>query len=231
MSDKPVCAIIGIGPGNGASFARAFAGAGYRLALLSRSTELSGQLAAELGDAVALSCDVSDAGAIPAVFETIKRDLGEVDVLVYNAGSGVWGTVDQLSAADFERSWRINTLGAFVAVQQVVPAMRARKSGQIVFVGATASWRGKPMTTAFASAKAAQRSLAQSLARQLGPEGIHVSLMILDGRVLPPADDTAREAPKAIDPDHVAQAALMLTRQPRSAWTFELDLRPFVETW
>jgi NAD(P)-dependent dehydrogenase (short-subunit alcohol dehydrogenase family) len=231
MSDKPLCVIIGIGPRNGAAFARTFSAAGYRLALLSRSTELSAKLAGELGDARAYACDASDSESIPKVFEAIRHDMGEVDTLVYNAGSGTWGTLDQISAADFERTWKINALGAFVAAQQVVPSMRAQKGGQIVFVGATASTRGKPMTTAFASAKAAQRSLAQSLARHLGPEGIHVSLMILDGRVQIPPDDAARAAPEAIDPADVAAAALMLTRQPRSAWTFELDLRPFVETW
>ncbi|MBT8492162.1 MAG: SDR family NAD(P)-dependent oxidoreductase [Deltaproteobacteria bacterium] len=227
---KKVCVVIGIGPKNGASFARKFSAEGYAVALLSRKTELSEKLAAELGDARAYACDVTDADAIAKAFEAVRKDLGEVDVLVYNAGSGTWGNIEVLEADAFERAWRINTMGLFNCAKQIIPAMKARKAGSIVIVGATASLRGKPFTTAFAPAKAAQRSLAQAMARHLGPQGIHVSLIIVDGGI---GDAGAADpaAPEQLDPEHIAHAAHFLAEQPRSAWTFELDVRPSQESW
>jgi NAD(P)-dependent dehydrogenase (short-subunit alcohol dehydrogenase family) len=227
---KPSCAIVGIGPKNGSAFARGFAAAGYRIALLSRSTSVSERLAAELGDAKAYACDVADPASVSRAFAAVRTDFGDPEVLIYNAGSGVWKAVDEVSAAEFELSWRVNALGALVASQQVLPAMRKSGRGNIVFVGATASLRGKPKTSAFAAAKAAQRSLAQSMARQFGPEGIHVSLMIIDGQIGDP--DLPLEAAKdRLHPKHIADAALALTRQPASAWSFEIDLRPQNENW
>jgi NAD(P)-dependent dehydrogenase (short-subunit alcohol dehydrogenase family) len=227
---KPVCAVIGIGPKNGAAFARTFAAAGYRIALLSRSTDLSLRLAAELGDAKAYACDVADPAASSRSFAAVRSDLGEPEVLIYNAGSGVWKTVDEVTAAEFEQSFRINALGALLAAQQVLPAMRQQGRGNIVFVGATASLRGKPKTSAFAAAKAAQRSLAQSMARQFAPEGVHVSLMIIDGAI-GDAEMSLESSKDRLHPKHIAEAALALTRQPRSAWSFEIDLRPQNESW
>lgn len=227
---KPVCAVIGIGPKNGESFARRFSDEGYAVALLSRSTGHSEKLAAELGDAKAYACDVTDASAIESAFASIAEDLGDVDVLVYNAGSGVWGDPESISPDDFERTWRINSLGALHASRAVIPAMKAKGAGNIVFIGATASLRGKPMTTAFASAKAAQRSLAQSLARHLGPRGVHVSLVIIDGMIGEPGDPGADDGSR-LDPNHIADAVVGLTKQPKSAWSFEIDVRPFAEQW
>src|SRR5512132_4123713 len=161
---KPVCAVIGIGPGNGAAIARQFAAAGYATALLSRSPELIESLAAELGPpARAYRCDASDSAALTATVNAVRADLGEVDVLVYNAGSGVWGTVEEITPEAFESTWRVNTLGALVAAQQVIPAMKRRGRGTIVYIGATASRRGGPKSTAFSSAKGAQRLLAESM--------------------------------------------------------------------
>ncbi len=225
---RPVCAVVGIGPQNGASFARRFAVQGYSVALLSRTTDYSQSLASELEHAHAYACDVTDPAAVDRAFDAVRTDLGDVNVLIYNAGSGVWGNIEEVSAADFERSWRINTMGAFLVSKHVIPAMKARGSGAIVFVGATASLRGKPFTTAFAPAKAAQRSLAQAMARHLGPAGIHVSLIVVDGRIGKPGDTVA---PETIDPDDIASTAWYLSQQPRSAWTFELDVRPSQESW
>ena len=129
--------------------------------------------------------------------------------------------------ADPERGWRINALGAFLTSKQVIDDMIAKEAGNIIFVGATASLRGKPFTTGFAPAKAAQRSLAQAMARHLGPKGIHVSLLILDGGVAKPEPDDV----KTLDPDDIASTAYYLTTQGKSAWTFELDLRPHLESW
>jgi short-subunit dehydrogenase len=163
---RPVCAVVGIGPKNGAAFARAFHEAGHSVAMLSRSTELSGALATELGGAKAYACDASKPAEIEKTFAAVRSDLGDPAVLVYNAGSGSWKGFDATSADDLERAFRINAVGLLSAAQQVLPAMRAAKRGNIIVVGATASLRGKPMTTAFAAAKAAQRSLAQSVARR-----------------------------------------------------------------
>ena len=228
---KPVCAVVGIGPQNGASFARRFASEGYAVALLSRKTDYSSTLAAEIESAKAYACDVTDPSAVEAAFAAVRADMGDVEVLLYNAGSGVWGNIEDLSAQDFEQSWRVNSLGAFLVSKQVIPSMKGKNAGSIIFVGATASLRGKPFTTAFAPAKASQRSLAQAMARHLWPSGIHVSLIIIDGGIKSVDTDTGVSAPETLDPNDIATTAYFLTQQPRSAWSFEVDVRPSQETW
>lgn len=231
---KPVAAIIGVGPGNGAAVARAFSRAGYAVALLARRTEFSAALAAELGDAAAISCDVLDPTSVIAAFSTLRQQLGEVDSLIFNAGSGVWGSIEDVSAAQFEASWRVNALGLFVCAQQVIPWMKTKGQGNILIVGATASRRGAAQTAAFAPAKAAQRSLAESMARQLGPAGIHVALTIIDGVVdLPETRKAMPDKPEGffVKPDAVADNLLWLAKQDRSAWSFEIETRPFGEKW
>jgi NAD(P)-dependent dehydrogenase (short-subunit alcohol dehydrogenase family) len=226
---KPVCVVVGIGPKNGAAFVRTFHAAGYRVAMLSRSTELSSKLAVELGeqDARAYACDASRPDDVTRVLAAARADLGEADVLVYNAGAGAWKGFDETTADDLDRAFRINALGLMTAAQAVLPAMRRAQRGSIVVVGATASLRGKPMTTAFAAGKAAQRSLAQSMARQFWPEGVHVSLLIIDGSI----GDAGVDDGKRLDPQAIGAAALALTKQPPSAWSFEIDLRPKNEPW
>jgi short-subunit dehydrogenase len=228
---KPLCVVVGIGPKNGAAFARRFAREGYRLALVSRRTELSSELARELGDTAVYSADVADPAQLQRTFAAIQSEHGSPDVLVYNAGSGVWKTAEELTPAEFEQSFKINALGLLVAAQQVVPGMRQRGRGQIIVVGATASLRGRPKTAAFAAAKAAQRSLAQSLARQLSPEGIHVALLIIDGAIDAAGAGADDARARRLRPEDIAGEALHLVQQDRSAWTFELDLRPLHESW
>ncbi|HEY5946514.1 MAG TPA: SDR family NAD(P)-dependent oxidoreductase [Kofleriaceae bacterium] len=234
MANAPVCVVVGVGPGNGAAFARRFSNDGYAVALLARSVETSRELAAALPDAHAYECDVSDAASVQHAFDAIRRALGDPEVVVYNAGSGAFGTFDDVSAADFEASWRVNALGGFLVAKQVVPAMKRAQRGSIVFVGATASRRGAPRTIAFAPAKAAQRSLAEAMAKQLWPSGIHVSLIIIDGVV--DLERTRKRMPDKPDdffvkPDDVAATAAWLVAQPRSAWAFEVEARPFGESW
>jgi len=234
VPSRPVCAVVGIGPGNGEAFARLFAAEGYAVALLSRRMELSARLAEELPQARAYVCDVGDAASVEAAFGRIAAEMGAIDVMIFNAGRGVWGTIEAVTAADFEDAWRINTLGLFLTSQQVIPTMKARKQGSIVVVGATASLRGMPGTAAFAPAKAAQRILAQSMARHLGPQGVHVSLIIVDGAVGGPvtrARQPDRPEDTYMDPAAIAGIALGLVRQDRSAWSFEVDARPFNEKW
>ena len=230
----PACAVVGVGPGNGEAFARRFAADGYAVALMARRTDLTSKLAGELADARSYACDVSDAGSAARAFDATRTDLGDVDVLIYNAGSGVWGTIEEVSPEDFERSWRVNTLGLFLAAKMVVPAMRARGSGAIIVVGATASRRGVAGTAAFAPAKMAQKGLAESMARHLGPAGIHVALIVVDGIVRSPAAQARfpdRPADAFIDPAAVADIAAKLVKQDRSAWSFEVEARPYAEKW
>jgi NAD(P)-dependent dehydrogenase (short-subunit alcohol dehydrogenase family) len=230
---RPVCAIVGIGPGNGAAIARRFA-ADHRIALLSRSADFSTTLANEIDDARAYPCDAADVPSIELAFDQVVGDLGDVDTLVYNAGSGSWGTVEDITPAQFEASWRVNALGLLAASQRVIPAMKTKGSGNIVVIGATASRRGAARTTAFAPAKAAQRSLGEAMAKHLWPLGIHVSLIIIDGVVdLPRTRQTMPDKPDEffVKPDDVAETAHWLAHQPRSAWSFEVEARPFGERW
>lgn len=228
---KPLCVVVGIGPKNGAAFARKFAREGYQLALVSRRTELASELARELGDTRAYACDASDPEQVQRTFASIQSAQGAPEVLVYNAGSGVWKTAEELSPRELEQSFKINALGLLCAAQQVLPGMRQRGRGQLVVVGATASLRGRPKTAAFAAAKAAQRSLAQSLARQHAPEGIHVSLLIIDGTIDAPGSPADDPQARRLRPEDIAAEAFHLVKQDRSGWTFELDLRPLHESW
>ncbi len=231
---KSVCAVVGVGEGNGAALARAFAAAGMAVALLARRTDFTSQLAAELPDARAYACDVTDAAAVANTFERIRAELSDPSTLVYNAGSGVWGDVESISVDSFESAWRVNAYGALAASQAVIPAMKAAGSGAIIFIGATASRRGGPRTAAFAPAKAAQRSLAESMARSLWPHGIHVALIVIDAVVdLPRTRKNMPDKPDSffLQPDDMAASAVWLARQPRSAWTFEIEVRPFGENW
>jgi NAD(P)-dependent dehydrogenase (short-subunit alcohol dehydrogenase family) len=231
---SPVCAVVGVGPGNGEALARRFAAETYAVALMARGSDLTSRLAAELPLAKPYVCDVADAASVTAAFERTRAELGEVAVLVFNAGSGVWGAVEDVTAEDFERSWRVNALGLFLSARQVIPAMRAKGAGAIIVVGATASRRGVAGTAAFAPAKMAQKGLAESMARHLGPAGIHVALIVVDGIVRSPAararfSDRPEDA--FIAPGAVADIAASLVRQDRSAWSFEVEARPYAERW
>ncbi|NOX94823.1 MAG: SDR family NAD(P)-dependent oxidoreductase [Alphaproteobacteria bacterium] len=234
ISTRPVCVVVGAGPGNGAAFARRFAADGYAVAVLARDFDRLSTMASDIPGAQAFECDVSDSGSVDAAFTAIARDLGDVNVLIYNAGKGAWGDALSVSQADFESAWRVGAYGAFSTTRYVLPAMKKAGAGTIIFIGATASRRGSANSTAFAAAKAAQRSLAESLARAYGPDGVHVSLLIIDAVVSEPVmREKLAGYPDEFfcDPADIAETALMLTHQPSSAWTFELDIRPFGEKW
>jgi NAD(P)-dependent dehydrogenase (short-subunit alcohol dehydrogenase family) len=223
-----------VGIGNGAAIARKFSESGYKVALLARSLDFTSNLATELEDAVAIACDITNEQDVLAAFSQVRSQLGEVTTLIYNAGAGAWGTIEEISASAFEANWKVNALGAFLASQQVIPAMKTSGSGNIVFIGATASRRGGAKTAAFSPAKAAQRALAESMARHLWPLGIHVSLLIIDGIVNIPA--TREKMPDKSDdffvnPPEIAETVFHLCNQHRSAWSFEVEARPFGETW
>lgn len=230
----PVCVVAGVGPGNGEALARRFAAEGYAVALLARRKDRIEALAIDLPNAGAFACDATDAGSVEKAFAAIEAELGPIEVLIYNAGKGVWGDVEEVTPSDFEEAWRINALGLFLTTRRVIPGMTAAARGAIIVVGATASLRGMAGTAAFASAKAAQRSLTQSLARHLWPKGIHVSLIIVDGVVGGPETRkmfSDRPDDFFVKPAAVADIALNLTRQDRSAWSFEVEARPYGEKW
>jgi NAD(P)-dependent dehydrogenase (short-subunit alcohol dehydrogenase family) len=201
--------------------------------MLARNRDALDGFAREI-DARPYVCDVSSPDSVAAAFAAIRADLGEVDVLVYNAGSGVFADVEHITPADFEASWRVNAYGALLCAQAVIPAMKAAGRGAIIFIGATASRRGGPRSAAFAPAKAAQRSLAESMARSLWPAGIHVALVVVDG-VVDLARTRARLPDKPdsffIKPVGVAETVYQLAVQDPSAWSFEVEARPFAETW
>ncbi|WP_281301269.1 MULTISPECIES: SDR family NAD(P)-dependent oxidoreductase [unclassified Iodidimonas] len=231
---NPVCAIIGIGPGNGLALARRFQAGGYDIAMMSRSAEKLEMFAKQIDRTRLYPCDASDPESLSDAFRRLRHDMGSVDVLCYNAGGGSWSTPDDTTVSEMDIAFRTNATGLLCAAQQVIPGMIEKGSGAIMITGATASLRGGPKTTAFAAAKAAQRSVAQSLARHLGPKGIHVSLFIIDGvidlartrKMLPDKPDTF-----FLKADDIADTIFHTARQPKSAWTFELDMRPFVERW
>jgi len=231
---KPTCAVVGVGPGNGAAFASKFASEGYNVALLARNQDYLRDLESQIPGSKAFVYDVTATDRAGEVFNQIKATMGQVEVLVYNAGSGQFGNIDVTTQEDFENAWRVNALGCLACAKQVIPDMRKARAGNIIVIGATASLRGGANFVAFASAKSAQRSLAQSMARHLGPDSIHVSYVIIDGVI--DLERTRKMMPDNPDedflqPNHIAESVFFLTRQPQSAWTFELDLRPFREKW
>jgi short-subunit dehydrogenase len=231
---KPSCVIVGVGPGNGAALARRFSAGGYDIALVGRTREKLEAVAGSVDDARAFVCDAADADAVRDTFSTIRESMGAASVLCYNAGSGSWSNPEQTTPQAMLAAYGTNVVGLLTVSQQVVPDMLRTGGGAILVSGATASLRGGANTTAFAAAKAAQRSLAQSLARHLGPKGIHVAYFIIDGVIDLPAT-RSRMADKPEDfflkPDDIADTMFHVAAQPRSAWTFEVDLRPYGERW
>lgn len=233
MSNR-LCAIVGAGPGNGLSLGGKFLAEGYTTALLARSETNLDKLGKALPGAHTYRCDVTSQASVESAFDRIAEELGRPGVLVYNAGSGVFGNIDDVDAEAVEQAWRTNTLGCFNSVRSVLPGMRAAGGGSIVVMGATAAKRGGANFAAFASAKAAQYNLAQSMARYLGPENIHVAYIVIDGVIdIPRTRERLSDKPDDffLDPDHIAETVYRITEQPPSAWTFEIDLRPYCEKW
>jgi len=234
MSSVQVAVVAGAGPGNGTALAKRFAQAGYRVAVLAREQRHVDEIANTIDGSRGYACDVGDPVSVASCFKSIEADLGAVNALLYNAGSGVFADVEGITPEQFEQSWRVNAYGALLCSRAVIPAMKAAGRGSIVFIGATASRRGGKNTAAFAPAKAAQRSLAESMARSLWPAGIHVALVIIDGVV--DLERTRKAMPDKpddffVDPAGVAEIAWQLTQQSRRAWSFEVEARPYGEVW
>jgi NAD(P)-dependent dehydrogenase (short-subunit alcohol dehydrogenase family) len=235
LSNQPAAVVIGVGPGLGAALVRRFAAA-YPVAMLARNAEYLKGFAREIQDSGAtvldLSCDVSDSTQIAEAFRAIRKGLGEPEVLLYNAGTGTFGSITEITADQYEADWRVNAFGAFVAAKEVAPGMIARGHGTMLFTGATAGVKAGPKSVSFGPAKFAMRGLAQSLARDLGPKGIHVAWINVDGSIDIPCARGLKPSLKDADflkPDAIAETYWHLAHQDPSAWTMELEVRPFKE--
>ena len=231
-----VAVVAGAGPGLGASLARKFAKEGCRVALLAWSADFLERLSTELRregtEALAIPMDVSQTEQVASAFERIRERLGPVDLLVNNASaSGPFGqSLVEITPESFARGWEVGVLGSFLCSQAVVPEMLEKNAGCLLFTGATSSVRGGAIT--FSSAKFALRGLAQALARELWPQGIHVAHIVVDGVIreheFEPGDEEQAAEP-LMNPAAIAEAYWALARQDRSAWSLELDLRPHLE--
>jgi NAD(P)-dependent dehydrogenase (short-subunit alcohol dehydrogenase family) len=239
---------LGVGAGDaiGAAYARRFAAGGYAIAIARRDASKSAGLVAEIeaagGVAKAYSTDARDEQSVQALFESVERDLGPVEVCLYNAGANYRAALLDTTAEMFEKVWRLGCMGGFLTGREAARHMLTRGRGSILFTGATASMRGGAGFAAFSASKWGLRALAQSMARELGPQGIHVAHLVVDGGVDSPAIHARRRAandgkdpniaPDALmNLDSIASAYWTLSQQTRDAWTFELDIRPFVERW
>ena len=228
-----VALITGVGPGLGAALARRFAREGFRVGLVARKPDFIEQLADEISaagsPALSLLADVSRPAEATAAVNRARANLGPVGVLIHNAGSSLGEGLLATTPEEFEQSWRVAALGAFVCARETAPDMLAAGAGVMLFTGATSSVRGGGWLS-FSSAKFAVRGLAQSLARELWPRGVHVAHVVIDGLIAAPrTDEEPSDDEPALDPDRIADAYWHLATQDRSAWTLELDLRPHTE--
>jgi NAD(P)-dependent dehydrogenase (short-subunit alcohol dehydrogenase family) len=227
----PVAAILGVGPGLGAALARRFA-KGYAVAVVARRADylksVCDGIRASGGRSLEVVADVGDSGQLAAAFKSIREQLGSPEVLIYNASAGPFGSLSEISAEEYENSWRV---GAFLSAKEVVPEMLTRGHGVLLFTGATAGVKAGARSAAFGSSKFALRGLAQSLARDLGPKGIHVASINVDGSIDIPGRERRpqQKDEDLLKPDAIAETYWHLAHQDRSAWTLELEVRPFKE--
>jgi NAD(P)-dependent dehydrogenase (short-subunit alcohol dehydrogenase family) len=237
MSGK-VAAVLGVGPGLGAAVARRFASEGFDVVLMARMEKSVAQMREEIeasgGKALAVAADATDPDSVAAAFDKARGELGDPEVFVYNAGAFQMGGILELSPAQFDDCFKANCAGAFYAAQQVLPAMVEVGRGTVLLTGATASLRGSSRFSALAVGKFGLRALAQSMAREFGPQGIHVAHVIIDGQINTPRMremSPDREDHTMLSPEAIAETYWQLHAQDRTAWTLELDLRPAVESF
>ena len=223
--------IVGAGPGISAAVARRLAQAGLKVGLAARNVAKLQGLAEETG-AVAFAADASDPALVERMFAEADARIGEPEVVLYNAGARVRGRIAELEPEAVRQSLIPSAFGGFLVVQQAARRMTPKASGAILLTGATASVKGFPLSSAFAMGKFALRGLAQSAARELGPQGVHVAHFVIDGGVRSAVrPDPADRPDSTLDPDAIAQSYVEVLRQPRSAWSWEIELRPWVESF
>ena len=235
MADK-VAAVLGVGPGLGAAVARRFARGGFAVALMARREESVAGVREEIesgdGTALAIPTDATDPASVAAAFDRVRSELGDPEVFVYNAGAFQMGGILDLSPEKFDECFKANCAGAFYAAQQVLPPMVEAGRGTVLLTGATAALRGGARFSALAVGKFGLRALAQSMAREFGPQGIHVAHVVVDGQIDTPRVremSPGREDHTMLSPDAIAETYWQLHSQHATAWTLELDLRPSVE--
>lgn len=216
-----VCVVAGVGPGIGEKAAQRFARGGFHVALLARSRDKLVNISRGIPNSKPYVCDVTDSAQVKRVFAAIATDLGDVDVLIYNVGGGSFQPYDKITANTLDADFKTNALGLLLTAQEVGPRMAERGRGVIGITGATSSWRGLSYTAGFAPGKFASRGLAQSLAHDLSPKGVHVFYAVIDGGVAPESDSTKNTT---MQPEDIAETYYFLARQPRSAWTFEVNM-------
>ncbi len=232
--ERPHCLLIGIGAGTGAACARRFVAEGYHVSMIARSPERLAGFEAEIEHTTPYAVDIRD---LDAFAETLKRMVAAHGVprsVIYNASLASFGHYLDIDPADFERNYRVNTTGLLVATQTLAPGMIEAGGGSIVVTGNTAALRGKASYVGWASSKAGQRILAEALARELGPSGVHVAYVVIDAVIdMPFARRRWKDQPKDFfaQPDDLAAEIYHIAHQPRTAQSFLVELRPFGETW
>ena len=229
-TNKPLALVTGVGPGTGAAISRRFAEGGYRVAMLARDAERLSALEREIPDSIAVPCDVSDAAAL----ERAIAQVGDPKVVIHNAVGGAFGTFDKIEPETLQRNFEINTMALFHLARLTAPAMVAAGEGAIIVTGNTSAQRGRPAFAGFAPTKAAQRILAESLARDLGPKGVHVAYLVIDASIDVPWQREMRPDAKDdffISPASIAAEVHHLAHQQRDAWSFLAEVRPFHEPW
>jgi len=221
--------IVGAGAGLSASLGRQLAGEGVKVALAARSTDDLAALSREIG-AATFACDASKRSDVEALFAALDKGLGAPEIVIYNPSYRTRGPVAELDPAEVEKSLMVSAFGGFLVAQQAVKRMLPKQSGCIVFTGASASVKGYAQSAPFAMGKFALRGLAQSMARELHPQGIHVAHVIVDGGIKSERRQESADKPASmLDPNDIAAAYLDVIRQRKSAWTHEVEVRPWVE--
>jgi NAD(P)-dependent dehydrogenase (short-subunit alcohol dehydrogenase family) len=234
VTEKPIAIVTGVGPGTGSAIVRRFASGGFRVIALARSPEHIRALEHEHPDTHAVICDVSSESQVADAVANVRESYGRPDVLIHNAVGGGWGTFLEIDPQMLERNFRVNVMGLLYLAREVAPAMIEAGKGTILVTGNTSAIRGKANFAGFAPTKAAQRILAESIARDLGPRGIHVAYVLIDAVIdVPRMRERLRDAPDEffIKPSAIADELWHLHNQDRSAWSFLTELRPFAEKW
>ena len=230
----PLAIVSGVGPGTGAAIVRRFAAGGHRVAMLARDRQRLATLASEVAGAHPYPCDVADAAQVAATLTTIEAELGTPEVLIHNAVGGAFGSFLDIDPRVLEHNFQVNVMGLLHLARGVAPDLIARGAGAIIATGNTSALRGKASFAGFAPTKAAQRILAESMARELGPKGVHVAYVVIDA-VIDLAWTRQMYAGKPDDffikPAAIADEIWHVVHQDRSAWSFNVEVRPFGESW